>query len=152
MTLTNSVYPPAGATALLAAVDPQVEHLGWYLLPLVLLSATLTLITSLVINNIQRRYPTFWWTPGHVGKASKEEDIEKVPTKITRVSDCSSSLDGAVTHVESTTGNSIRLTADKILVPDSFYLAEEERSMLEILQHRLGDGLLRPVEPSAQAR
>lgn len=152
MTLTNSVYPPAGATALLAAVDPQVEHLGWYLLPLVLLSATLTLVTSLVINNIQRRYPTFWWTPANVGKASKEEDIEKVPTKITRVSDCSSSLDGAVTHAESTNGNSIRLTADKILVPDSFYLAEEERSMLEILQDRLGDGLLRPVEPSVQVR
>ena len=60
MTVTKTVYPPAGATALLAAVDPQVERLGWYLVPLVLLSAAITLLVSLLINNIQRRYPTYW--------------------------------------------------------------------------------------------
>ncbi|KAL9067978.1 MAG: hypothetical protein Q9161_006501 [Pseudevernia consocians] len=138
MTVTKTVYPPAGATALLAAVDPQVEHLGWYLLPLVLLSTALTLTTSLVINNIQRQYPTYWWTPASVGTAFGEEDIEKVPTKT------------AVTHIESTDGNSIRITADDIMVPDGFYLAGEEGSILEILQDRLRDGLVRPPEPSGQ--
>ena len=138
MTVTKTVYPPAGATALLAAIDPQVEHLGWYLLPLVLLSTALTLITSLVINNIQRQYPTYWWTPASVGTASGEEDIESVPTKT------------AVTHIESTDGNSIRITADDIMVPDGFYLAGEEGSILEILQDRLRDGLVRPPEPSGQ--
>ena len=138
MTVTKTVYPPAGATALLAAVDPQVEHLGWYLLPLVLLSTALTLITSLVINNIQRQYPTYWWTPASVGTAFGEEDIEKVPTKT------------AVTHIESTDGNSIWITADDIMVPDGFYLAGEEGSILEILQDRLRDGLVRPPEPSGQ--
>ena len=150
MTVTNSVYPPAGATALLAAVDPQVEYLGWYLLPLVLLSATLILITSLVINNIQRRYPSFWWTPASVGKASKEDDIEKAPTKTSRISDGSSSLAGAVAHVESMNGNSIRITADNIIVPDGFYLAEEERSMLEVLQDRVRDTSRTLSESSAQ--
>ena len=150
MTVTNTVYPPSGATALLAAVDPQVERLGWYLLPLVLLSAILTLMTSLVINNIQRRYPTFWWTPANVGRASKTNDIEKAPTKTTRNSDSSSSFAGAVIHIGCPNGDSIRIAADSILVPDGFYLAEEERSVLEILQDRFRHGLMRPLESSSQ--
>ena len=148
MTITNTVYPPAGATALLAAVDPQVEKLGWYLLPLVLLSATLTLIVSLLVNNIQRRYPTFWWTPTEVGKGSRHDDIEKSPRKSVNVSDSSSSLARAVRHLESSDGKSIRITADNILIQEGFYLAEEERSVLEILQDRLRDGPERPLSPS----
>lgn len=150
MTVTKTVYPPAGATALLAAVDPQVEHLGWYLLPLVLLSTALTLITSLLINNIQRQYPTYWWTPANVGKAFNEHDIEKVPAKTVRSSHSSSSLTEAVKHVELGNGSCIQITADDIMVPDGFYLAGEERSILEILQDRLRDGFVGPPEPSAQ--
>ena len=150
MTVTNTVYPPAGATALLAAVDPEVEHLGWYLLPLVLLSATLTLITSLMVNNIQRRYPTFWWTPANVGKTSKERDIEKAPTVVASISGSSTSLAGVVTHIESTGGSSIRITADDIVVPDGFYLAGEERSTVEILQDRLRDVSVRQPEDCPQ--
>ena len=151
MTVTNTVYPPSGATALLAAVDPQVERLGWYLLPLVLLSGTLTLITSLIINNIQRRYPTFWWTPANVGRASETNDIEKAPTKTTMNSDCSSSLAGPVMRLGSANGESIiRIAADSIVVPDGFYLAEEEKSVLEILQDRFRHGLMRPLETSSQ--
>ena len=150
MTVTNSVYPPAGATALLAAVDTQVESLGWYLLPLILLSATLVLTTSLVINNIQRRYPSFWWTPASVGKVSKDDDIEKAPMKTIRISDGSSSLAGAVAHFESVEEKSIRITADNVIVPDGFYLAEEERSILEVLQDRVRDTPLRPLGSPAQ--
>lgn len=152
MTVTSTVYPPAGATALLAAVDTQVESLGWYLLPLVLLSATLVLITSLVINNIQRRYPSFWWTPASVGKVSKDDDIEKAPTKTIRISDGSSSLAGAVAHIESVNEKSIRITADNVIVPNGFYLPEEERSMLKVLQDRVRDTSLGPLGSSAQGR
>ena len=149
MTVTSTVYPPAGATALLAAVDPQVENLGWYLLPLVLLSTALMLITSLVINNIQRRYPTYWWTPAKVGRACREDDIEKLPTETVVTSDSSSSLAKAVTLTESTYGHSIRIAADDIMVPDGFYITGEEGSMLEILHDRLRDGFVRPPERSA---
>ena len=134
----------------MATVDPEVEGIGWYLLPLVLLSATLILMTSLMINNIQRRYPTFWWTPENVGKAVKEDDIEQVPTKTIRISDKSSSLAGAVMHVGFTTGDSIGIMSDDLTVPDGFYLAGEERCILEILQNRLRDRLAKPLKPSAQ--
>ncbi|KAF8558933.1 HPP-domain-containing protein [Imleria badia] len=62
MQLTKTVHPPAGATALLAIIDQQFIDLSWYLLPVVLLSSTLALIVALLVNNIQRRYPVFWFT------------------------------------------------------------------------------------------
>ena len=148
MTVTETVYPPAGATALLAAVDPQVEHLGWYLLPLVLLSTALTLITSLLVNNIQRQYPTYWWTPVNVGKGSKEDDMEKAQTNDIENLDTSSSK--AVTLTDGTNGNSISVTADTIIVPDGLYVAQEERNMLEILQGRLRNNCVQHSEPLSQ--
>ena len=63
MQITKTTHPPAGATALLAAVDPDVHRLSWYLLPVILLSSTLVLVTALVFNNIQRRFPVFWLQP-----------------------------------------------------------------------------------------
>ncbi len=60
MQLTKTTHPPAGATALLAAVDKDVHALSWYLLPVILLSSTVVLVTALLFNNIQRRFPVFW--------------------------------------------------------------------------------------------
>lgn len=79
---------------------------------------------------------------------SKDEDIEKAPTKTAKISDSSSSLGKVVTHIESTDGSSITITADDILVPDCYYLAGAERSILEILQDRLRNGSVRPLEPT----
>lgn len=63
MQITKTTHPPAGATALLVAVNRDVEGLSWYYLPVVLLSSTLVLVTALLSNNIQRRYPVFWINP-----------------------------------------------------------------------------------------
>ena len=53
----------AGATALLAAVNADIRAIGWYYLPVVLLSSALALAVALLTNNIQRRYPVFWIAP-----------------------------------------------------------------------------------------
>ena len=63
MQITDITHPPAGATALLAAINPDIYGLSWYYLPVVLLSSMLILVTALLFNNIQRRYPVFWITP-----------------------------------------------------------------------------------------
>lgn len=63
MSLTQTVYPPAGATALLVATDPTVVGLGWLALPLVLLGTVLILVAALLANNVQGRWPEYWWTP-----------------------------------------------------------------------------------------
>ncbi|KAF9443097.1 HPP family protein [Macrolepiota fuliginosa MF-IS2] len=63
MQITKTTHPPAGATALLPAVNQDIRDIGWYYLPVVLLSSALALGVALVTNNIQRRYPAFWFTP-----------------------------------------------------------------------------------------
>ncbi|KAJ7339736.1 HPP family protein [Mycena albidolilacea] len=63
MQITKATHPPAGATALLAAVSPEIYSMGWYYLPVVLLSSILVLISALLIDNIQRRYPVYWFEP-----------------------------------------------------------------------------------------
>ena len=63
MQMTATTHPPAGATALLAAVNDEVFEIGWYYLPVILLSSALILAVALLINNIQRRYPVYWFEP-----------------------------------------------------------------------------------------
>jgi len=67
MQITGTTHPPAGATALLAAVNDDIRNMGWYYLPVVLLTSTLALAVALITNNIQRRYPVFWFQPSPHG-------------------------------------------------------------------------------------
>ncbi|KAJ8085339.1 hypothetical protein PM082_011001 [Marasmius tenuissimus] len=64
MQMTKTVHPPAGATALLAAVSVEVRDLGWYYLGISMLSASLVWTVALLTNNVQRRWPVFWIAPG----------------------------------------------------------------------------------------
>lgn len=56
-------YTVIGATVLLAVVNEQIRDMGWYYLPVVLLSSTLAMVVALITNNVQRRYPVFWFYP-----------------------------------------------------------------------------------------
>ena len=134
MVFAKAVYPPAGATALLAAVDPTVSDLGWYLIPLVLLSAALTLVSSLILNNIQRRYPLYWWTPDDLSKETGS-DIEKFTTN-----DDSSHQADSTGHNASRAG-CITISPESITVPENLQLARKEKIVLEVLRNRLKDDL-----------
>jgi HPP family protein len=68
MALTKTLHPPAGATALLAVVDDSSLEMGWFLIPVVQLGCILMICTALLLNNIQRRYPVYWWTAEDLGK------------------------------------------------------------------------------------
>ena len=72
MQMTKTTHPPAGATALLPVVEPVINRLDWYFLPVVLLSSVLVLVVALLNNNIQRRYPVFWWAPPQLPKPKPE--------------------------------------------------------------------------------
>lgn len=63
MSLTNTVHPPGGATALLTATNAEVLRLGWRFVPLVLMCSSLLLAVALLFNNILRQYPLYWWSP-----------------------------------------------------------------------------------------
>lgn len=78
MSLTKTVHPPAGATALLASTSVEIQVLGWWLLPLVLLAAMLMLTSAMLLNNLAgRRYPVYWWTPVDLKALREERSKEK---------------------------------------------------------------------------
>ncbi|PWN37760.1 HPP-domain-containing protein [Meira miltonrushii] len=61
MSITGTIHPPGGATAVLCATNPEVSRLGWKVLPVVLLSSMLMLTWNLIWMNLGRRkYPTSW--------------------------------------------------------------------------------------------
>ncbi|KAJ3237564.1 hypothetical protein HDU81_009260 [Chytriomyces hyalinus] len=64
MGLTNSMHPPAGATALIAVTgSPQIHALGFsYVVRPVMSGVGIMLVCAIVLNNLVkgRRYPNFW--------------------------------------------------------------------------------------------
>lgn len=142
MTLTKTVHPPAGATALLAAVQPAVTVLGWWLLPITLLSTVITTGVACVLNNIQRQYPIYWWTPN--GKITRVVKDSKADVEAASADDKKTEHDGDKLHKHGSKGsrhveNSNRICVDgfEITVPEHIYLSAEERGILQILQERL---------------
>ena len=79
MQITDTTHPPAGATALLPASSSEVRDMGWYFLPVVVLSSVIVLGTALV-NNIQRRYPVFWIAPSEAKGIIKDPEVRSEET------------------------------------------------------------------------
>ena len=93
MHATKTTHPPAGATALLPCVDFPVWRIGWYYLPVVLLSSSIVLVISLLFNNVERQYPKFWISPspppaatlpGPPGPSSQREDPGNAAPSLSR--------------------------------------------------------------------
>jgi len=82
MQMTATTHPPAGATALLAAVNDDIRAIGWYYLPVVLLTSSLALVIALMLNNIQRRYPVFWFEPAAPTFAAPAQALREPEAKI----------------------------------------------------------------------
>ncbi|ORY94179.1 HPP family-domain-containing protein [Syncephalastrum racemosum] len=87
MQLTGTVHPPGGATALIPCVQEDAIRLGWYYIPIIILSAVLMLVVALLINNIERSYPVYWWSPIR----PKESPTETVNPSIVSPTTASSS-------------------------------------------------------------
>ncbi|KAJ2128201.1 hypothetical protein GGF48_002953 [Coemansia sp. RSA 921] len=88
MGLTNCYHPPAGATAFIGGYfGPDIERVGWWypLFP-VLPVAFIMVGIGLILNNMCRVYPVYWFTPVHVRRphdsieaGAKTEDVETGP-------------------------------------------------------------------------
>jgi hypothetical protein len=132
MAMTNTVHPPGGATALLAAIDPTVLAMGWMFIPLILLGSVLMLVVGLLINNIQRQFPVFWWTPRDVG-IQKKHDIESSGSKVQDTGKEGSA--GTVGH--SGFKQTVFISPERIMIPEGFPLDSEQIEVLEVLRDRL---------------
>ncbi|KAI1075007.1 HPP family protein [Whalleya microplaca] len=122
MGLTKTVHPPAGATALLAVVDDVAVNIGWTLVPLVILGCAIMLCTALVLNNIQRRFPVYWWTPEDLAGSRSRQESESPSGDEEKAS-----YEHAI----------LVISRRKIIVPDHIILNPEEKFMLESLCNRL---------------
>ena len=74
MHVTGTTHPPAGATALLAATDVGVRGLGWYLVPVVVVSSFVMSVVGMGVNNLQRRWPVWWWRVGDLDDDGDREE------------------------------------------------------------------------------
>ncbi|KAI0842658.1 HPP family-domain-containing protein [Hypoxylon sp. FL0890] len=140
MALTGTVHPPAGATALLAVVDEGVVHLGWFLLPIIVLGCILMQCVALLLNNIQRRFPIYWWTPAEVGRRKHQPQNQQNNSD----SECDTGAklrrtntrhleEGRVVVEEA----KLIIKRGRVLVPDDVYLTPEDKMFLEELSKRL---------------
>ncbi|KAH7183790.1 HPP family-domain-containing protein [Fusarium oxysporum] len=82
MALTKTVCPPAGATALLAVIDDQLLAIGWFLIPVLLFDCTIMFLLAILINNIQRVYPSYWWTPESLLEARADRGSQAGETRL----------------------------------------------------------------------
>ncbi|KAI5952155.1 hypothetical protein KGF57_004160 [Candida theae] len=74
MAITNTIHPPAGASALLPSIDEQVRSMSWWFLPVQLVSSVLIIAVALITGNVVRMYPVYWWSPG-AGKIVQQKTV-----------------------------------------------------------------------------
>lgn len=158
MSLTNTVHPPGGATAILACIQADVLGMGFMFVPVIMLSSVLMCVVACLFNNTLRIYPVFWWTTAETGQAwvseawkqeeqmrrEKEEavangseELEKQRTEEDSDIGRSGSKEDGWSHGAS--GKEIRIRAEGISLPEGveFELAHYEREFLGELQERL---------------
>lgn len=143
MSVTNTVHPPGGATSILAATNTQVIRMGWIYVPFIMMSSVLMLTVGLIVNNIQRGYPVYWWTPRDLRKA-KDVDLEKIDSN-----DSEEVLRGhSVERTASGGADAIVVSPHHLFLPDMFDLDSDEIAVLHRLQARLRWDLALDERPS----
>jgi hypothetical protein len=131
MSMTKTIHPPAGGTALLAASQVEIRALGWYYVPVVILSAVLMMGVGLILNNIQRQWPSYWWTSVPLGPVlPKMEPEPKTQASIDTVAN-------GVGQAEVRRPGSIVLNVDGVFVPEFMELTYDQRAVLDELQTKI---------------
>lgn len=136
MALTQTVHPPAGATALLAVVDDSLVAMGWFMIPVVLLGSVLMLAVALVVNNVQRRFPMYWWTPRKLEPktAKNDQEMEKESGGSRAASESQDDSRDAEANREPV---EIVIRSGHVSIPPGLSLKPEEEEFLQSLAQRL---------------
>ncbi|KAF2028440.1 HPP family protein [Setomelanomma holmii] len=142
MLLTGTVHPPGGASAVLAATEPVITAMGWYFVGLVVWGTTLMVLVGLVINNVQRQFPVYWWTP--VDLARRKKDDEEIVANGQR--DVVKRIEDEIDQDDGT----IRITGSEVLLPADLSLNAEETTMLQSLKERLRKSIDRKEEKETE--
>ncbi|KAB8264112.1 HPP family-domain-containing protein [Aspergillus pseudonomiae] len=132
MVLTKTVHPPAGATALLAVTEGY--EIGWFLVLIMFLGCIMMQAVALVINNIHRRFPVYWWTPDPLRRPKVVvEDTESGRERKQESLAPTTSDD----DTEATVPAQIVIEEGKVTVPDNVWITTEEMEFLEKISQRI---------------
>jgi HPP family len=148
MTLTGTLHPPGGATAVLAVADPGLRAIGWNLVPLVVIACLVMISVACIMGNLLRRYPVYWWTTGKCGSrwktnpTNKPVDVENTQPEVTETinEDECSVITGSNYEKKdrSLHEDLVLVSCHGVLYPPDLDLGEEELAVLESLVARLG--------------
>lgn len=140
MALTKTIHPPAGATALLAVVDDQVLNIGWFFIPVVLLNCAIMLIVAMLVNNVQRTFPAYWWTPEELRKIptdpekGDDDDSVKATVEEMRTDD---EGPGRGSETSRHGKHEIIIRRGQLILPEHIFLMQEEIQLLEEIGNRI---------------
>jgi hypothetical protein len=132
MTITKTIHPPSGATAMIAATQADITALGWYYIPVVMLSAALALGVGLITNNMQRRYPVFWLI---AGKIPRVEAVSESPPSNTTPPNHLDQTSKSMEHEK----YCVIISSSGITVPDFLSLENEHTTVLEEIRELLSE-------------
>lgn len=133
---------------MLAATNAQIVAMGWMYVPFVVLCTSVMLAIALVVNNIQRCYPLYWWTEGEIGVRAKVVDVEKGQRGRSGTVNSTESertlrngSEGGVEEDRSyvcDSGPVVVVTGHSIDLPPMLDVTAEELEVLKRMQTRLG--------------
>lgn len=96
------------------------------------------LLVALLINNIQRVFPTFWWTPCDVGKKVEKDEERNWDGDGDGDAKGKKENVGRIEQIENAGFKQmIVLSGSGVVVPEGFALGLEEEQILEDLRNRL---------------
>lgn len=131
MAITKTIHPPAGGTALIATTQADIRALGWYYVPVVMLSSVLMIVVGMITNNIQRQYPMYWWTTTLVLQEEEiaNKSVDRVSLAIYESGPTARDLEKA--------REDVILSSEGITVPEFLRLSYDQRAVLEELQTKI---------------
>ncbi|KAJ2961690.1 hypothetical protein NQZ79_g3065 [Umbelopsis isabellina] len=126
------------ATALIAATQNEI---GWLYIGIIALSASLMIVIALLVNNIERRWPVFWWSAKKVMVVNRDESAGQaaVPDSVSshEAVTAQSSVSTAAASEHDTHKQHIFVSPSEIILPAHF--SEDDRQFLKELQERLAE-------------
>jgi len=131
MVMTKTIHPPSGGTALLAATQADLRALGWYYVPVVILSVVLMMAVGLILNNIQQQYPIYWWTSIPLGPTLPKTERE-IKTEANGIDTANGARQAKIGRTAA-----ILLNIDGVFVPEFMGLTYDQRAVLDELQMKI---------------
>ena len=125
---------------MIAATQADIRALGWYYVPVVMLSSVLMIGVGLVTNNLRRVYPMYWWTSIPL-KAKQSEKLEGGEKFVGGGGGLELSDSGMtkVTEEREKGEEAVLVSVEGVAVPAFLRLSYDQRAVLDEIQTKIKD-------------